>query len=552
MNVCAHPAWFGFDGADERDESELYFDPDWYRARYPDAAAGRSHYLEYGRPDRSPHWLFIPQDYLGRLAAATSATLPPEVQADPYDHFLRIGQHRGLSGHPLFDPTFFLARAPYDVARYSARDGPFTTFLRLLRAGARALDTSPHFDAAWYRDCYPAAAAGPWQGPLHHYLTNPTPTEFDPSPRFSEVAYLAACPDVAATVGPGGFRNGFDHFLRHGAAEARYHTPSGQDPFATDPVPPVSAALPLRVRGFDSLVFLPCARAASPKDYGTFGVLDRSGVVVPEFAHPWLRPRPFAGAVARVPGTCIYGGVLMDHFGHVLRDALARLLFIRERPDLPVLWHHMDGLPVPHDAWPGWLDQLWRLLGLDRHRHLHITAPIGVERVLLPDPGVTAYDVLHPAQARALAARHCPTPPDDARVWLSRAGLPERFGGFAGEAEVEARLATQSWRIARPETLSVAAQADLFATARVVAGTIGSAFHAALLGAAPRAGLVLVHRPGIEHMFYDAVARARGLRQTYVVPALVPGSTFHPWARFTLADPVALADAVTAAAGRVG
>jgi capsular polysaccharide biosynthesis protein len=241
----------------------------------------------------------------------------------------------------------------------------------------------------------------------------------------------------------------------------------------------------------------------------------------------------------------------MDHFGHVLRDALARLWFIRERPDLPVLWHRMDDLPVPHAAWPGWLDQLWRLLGLDRHRHLHLTVPVAVDRVLLPDPGVIACDVLHPAQARALAVRACSAPCDGAPAWLSRAGLPAGFGGFAGEAEVEARLAAKGWRILRPETLSLAAQADLFATARVVAGTIGSAFHAALLCATPRAGLVLVHRPGIDHMFYDAVARARGLRQAYVVPALTAGGTFHAWARFTLADPAGLAAAVMAAAERV-
>lgn len=551
MSGTGRPAWLGFDGADERHEPDLYFDAEWYRTCYPDGAAGRAHYLAHGRADRSPHWLFTPQEYLAALTAARGA-VPPEVRADPYDHFLRIGQHRGLSGHRLFDPGFLAARAPYDVARHCERDGPFTTFLRLLRAGAGELAVSPHFDADWYRSRYPEAAGGRWQGALHHYLTNPTPTAFDPSPRFSEAVYLADRPDVAAKVGPDGFRNGFDHFLRHGAAEGRYYAPSGQDPFAIAPDLPATAALPLRVQGFDSVVLLPCLPATSPDGYGTFGVLDRDGAMVPAFAHPWLRPRPFVGRAARVPGTFIYGGVLIDHFGHMLRDALARLWFIREHPNLPVLWHRMNDLPVPHAMWAGWQEQLWRVLGLDRHRHLHITAPIAVERVLLPDPGVTAYDVLHPAQARALAVRPRAAAPDDACVWLSRAGLPGRFGGLEGEAEVETQLVARGWRILRPETMPVAAQADVFATARVVAGTIGSAFHAALLCAAPRAGLVLVHRPGIEHMFYDAAARARGLRQVYVVPELAVERQFHPWSRFTLADPAGLTAAVIAAAARVG
>jgi capsular polysaccharide biosynthesis protein len=90
----------------------------------------------------------------------------------------------------------------------------------------------------------------------------------------------------------------------------------------------------------------------------------------------------------------------------------------------------------------------------------------------------------------------------------------------------------------------VAEQVDIFATAAIVAGPVGSAFHAVLLSTAPRAKLILVQRPGIERTFHDAVARALDLEQYCLDPDLEPFSESHPWARFTLADPSGLADMV--------
>ncbi len=529
----------------------LYFDEAWYLRRYPGVRdevltgvwpSGFAHFRQHGHLDLSPHWLFDPGFYREQVRQARGRDLDPPADGDPYDHFLRIGQHEGLSGHRLFDPAVYAALAPFDIARRIRQDGPFTTLLLHLHAGGTEPAVSLLFDPAWYLRTYPAVAAevaaGRWRGALHHYLTNDTPTAFDPSSRFSEHAYLTNCPDVAAAIAAGGFRNGFDHFLRHGRAEGRFFAPAGTDPFAVEPaagVPPTTN-FPLRTRAFDAVTLLPCQ--ADPVRTGefTFGVLDRNGAMIEAFRHPWIGPRPHAGTLPLAPGSFLYGGVLMNHFGHVLRDALASLWLLRERPDLPVLWHWLD-LPIAHAQWPGWLEALWRILGLERHRHHHIVAPVAVERLILPDPGLVAPNVLHPKQAEALAARPCAAPWVGNRVWLSRRGLPDHFGKFAGESEVEARLLDRGWAVVCPEERPVGEQIDVFATAGVVAGTIGSAFHAVLMCAAPRAALVLVHRPGVEHTYYDAVARARGLRQSYVAPDLKPAGAFHPWAHFDLADP---------------
>ncbi len=542
----------------------LCFDEAWYLGRYPDVRdavragvfpSGLAHFRAHADRDRSPHWLFDPGFYREQVRQARGEDLDPAADGDPYDHFLRIGQHEGLSGHRLFDPAVYAALAPFDVARRIGQDGPFTTLQRQRPAGGSEPAGSVLFDPAWYLRAYPAVAAevaaGRWRGALHHYLANDTPTAFDPSARFSEHAYLTSCPDVAAAIGAGGFRNGCDHFLRPGRGAGRFFAPAGTEPCAVEPadgVPPTTNFL-LRTRVFDAVTLLPCH--ADPERAGgfTFGVLDRDGTMIEAFRHPWIGARPHAGTLPLAPGSFVYGGVLMSHFGHILRDSLASLWLLRERPDLPVLWHWLD-LPIAHAQWPGWLEEIWRILGLERHRHHHIVAPVAVERLILPDPGLVAPNVLHPKQAAALAVRPCAAPFVGNRVWLSRRGLPDHFGKFAGESAVEACLLDRGWMVVCPEEQSVGAQIDVFATAAVVAGTIGSAFHAVLMCAAPRAALVLVHRPGVEHTYYDAAARARGLRQSYVAPDLKPATAFHPWAHFELADPGRLADAVCAAADR--
>jgi capsular polysaccharide biosynthesis protein len=113
-----------------------------------------------------------------------------------------------------------------------------------------------------------------------------------------------------------------------------------------------------------------------------------------------------------------------------------------------------------------------------------------------------------------------------------------------GEEALEFVLEARGWEILRPETLPVAAQVDLFATAEVIAGCMSSAFHAALLLEAPRAKFLLIERPGIEKPFYDAVARAKNLHQIYITPMLRPYSNVTAWTTFSLIDPQALADEI--------
>jgi hypothetical protein len=499
-----------------------YFAEQWYLTRYPDVrdavvrggfTSGFDHFCKHGPPDFVPHWLFDPFYYRAQFERHAGRPFDRTQDGYLYDHFLLVGQHAGLSGHPFFDPTTYAAFAPFD---------------------------------------YPAVGIdnGTWVCALHHYLTNNEPTSFDPSPRFSDVGYLALHVDIRMAVERGDLRNGYDHFIRHGRAEGRFFVPAApvgmSHSLSVGDDPGVTTRFALQTRRFETVTLLPIE--ADPKAPGayTFGVLDSNGESLPAFNHPWLRNRPRTKPPPPVTGgQAIYGGILMNHFGHMLRDSLARLWFIRQRPDLPVLWHWID-LPVPHDRWPGWIDAIWQMLELDKRRHHVIRAPITIEKLILPASGLPAPNALHPLQASALAMQPGIGPWRGRRIWLSRHALPDRFGRMIGEDVVERRLTDLGWTIICPEALPVSAQADLFATEEVIAGFIGSAFHAVLLTQTPRAALMLVMRPLIDRTFYDAVAQTRGLNQVYIDPLLDPISKLRFWGSYELANAETLADNVHA------
>jgi hypothetical protein len=101
------------------------------------------------------------------------------------------------------------------------------------------------------------------------------------------------------------------------------------------------------VSTYDAITFLPCVRDGTGRTGYSFGAHATDGTALEAFSHDWYAFRKPEPAVLHLNGTAIYGGMLMNHFGHFLVEAMARLWFIRERPELPILWHWID-LPVPH------------------------------------------------------------------------------------------------------------------------------------------------------------------------------------------------------------
>jgi glycosyltransferase involved in cell wall biosynthesis len=215
-----------------------FFDEAWQRRAWPgimaliEAGSVASAFDAWCRgphPTRAPHWLFDPREYRMRYPALTDEVLEETGFINRYHHYLRFGAAEGRIGHALFDPAVYLAGLDPAEAE-AAKDMPFTHYLRGLETGAPERRTSPLFDPVWYSQRYPDAARsivlGLYRSPLEHYLCNDRPTEYDPSPWFSESFYLAENPGLRDAIGAEGFRNGFAHFLAFGSREGRAPHPA--------------------------------------------------------------------------------------------------------------------------------------------------------------------------------------------------------------------------------------------------------------------------------------------------------------------------------------
>lgn len=210
----------------------MLFNEAWHRCAYPTMAAvveagqfpsAFDAYCRGGCLDRSPHWLFDEAEYRRRNPDLTDEVLAERGLANGYDHYLWRGNTEGRIGHPLFDPSVYLAQLTPEEAAAAAADGPYWHCLRRLQRGEPEVRTSLFFDPAWYLERYSAVAEaikhGTWRWALEHYLCNDTPTQFDPIAEFSEAYYRATFPNVAGMVEHRHFRNGYAHFLRHGKSE---------------------------------------------------------------------------------------------------------------------------------------------------------------------------------------------------------------------------------------------------------------------------------------------------------------------------------------------
>jgi GT2 family glycosyltransferase len=210
----------------------MYFDEVWHRRRYARVTEDLNNgtvtsafdaYCRHGFHGRSPHWLFDELLYRTRYPDITEDYLAANGLVNGYDHYLRHGQFSSRSGHFLFDPPTYAAELSSDERIRSAKRGYFTHYLSSLREKASERRTSILFDPSWHSAAMKQANVsldqGGWLCAVHHYLTNPGPTAFDPIPEFSERYYLARYRNIANDVASGKYRNGYEHFLAEGRAK---------------------------------------------------------------------------------------------------------------------------------------------------------------------------------------------------------------------------------------------------------------------------------------------------------------------------------------------
>jgi len=218
------------------------------------------------------------------------------------------------------------------------------------------------------------------------------------------------------------------------------------------------------------------------------GVFDADGGYVLE-AVLWrgrplmLEPEPPA-EVEHLAGRWIWGGVLLNHFGHFLTESTGRLwaldsvagkvdgiVFVPKREDAD------DGAAVGMQAYHR---LFFDLAKVDVPIRI-VTRPTRVDLLEVPGQGfgigpMAAGTAAFRAFMAARFARDI-APVGGERLYVSRSGLSAQKGGILWETRLEEMLAAEGYEIYHPQKHSLADQIARYKGARQIVALDGSALH---------------------------------------------------------------------------
>jgi capsular polysaccharide biosynthesis protein len=247
-------------------------------------------------------------------------------------------------------------------------------------------------------------------------------------------------------------------------------------------------------------------------------------------------------ASAQIEEDRVYGGILIEHYGHFLFESLSRYWFLKKNPGLRPVWHI-----YPENAeLTNWQKEIFSLLGVQVDPSDIIREPTKFKRLIVPQQGSELWTSIHPEQVEAMGFFPFRKPLAGRKLWLSRSLLGK--GDVQREDILEDFLARAGWQIMHPEKIPVSAQLAQMADAEVIAGFDGSAFHTLMLGRDVRAKVVMIPR-GVGTLVgptYEVIAKAKGYSQ-FVVPArIIPVRRVGRHAIHRLEQPGELAEALNA------
>jgi hypothetical protein len=186
--------------------------------------------------------------------------------------------------------------------------------------------------------------------------------------------------------------------------------------------------------------------------------------------YPVQQPGKIGETKYRLNGTYIYAGLLFKHFGHFLLESLARIWFIKQHSDIPLLWvaAHRQPELSPFQK------EILELLGIKNRVHI-LTEQSEIEEIIVPEPGYMIESHFSAAQKDALKVFDPVPLSPGKKVWLSRKNVSN--GKFLNESALEEHLARNGWAVYRPEEHPVREQLLFLHDAEYIAGIAGTAHH---------------------------------------------------------------------------
>ena len=177
--------------------------------------------------------------------------------------------------------------------------------------------------------------------------------------------------------------------------------------------------------------------------------------------------------------TAIYGGIMVDHFGHFIIDTLNRLWYIIKYNDqnYKIVFTHYKY--KEYSSRPSFQKEFLDLLGIHEERVLIIDEPTFFEKIIVPKQSVYWYSSYNKALLSLIYDKlsGSVSPKSFDKIYISKTKVVESDSFLFNEEYFESFFSSQGFEVIYPEQLSVQDQIAYIAGAKIIACTSGTLSH---------------------------------------------------------------------------
>jgi capsular polysaccharide biosynthesis protein len=208
---------------------------------------------------------------------------------------------------------------------------------------------------------------------------------------------------------------------------------------------------------------------------------------------------PLSSIDVAPPGKYLYGGNLINHYGHFLLSTLSRfwLAHIEDISHYRIVCH-AAGTP---SSWFSnrFVRDIFGSLGLTEKNFVVFKRPTLLPEVMVPRPSAEEHNFTHQIYnnlGRTIGQnflRDFELEINDRPIWLSKTKLGSGVQGIANEDRIVELMEAEGVEIIHPQELFPLAQVMMFNTRSKIMSAAGSALHTKLFGAAGRVICLINH-----------------------------------------------------------
>lgn len=235
-----------------------------------------------------------------------------------------------------------------------------------------------------------------------------------------------------------------------------------------------------------------------------FTICDQNGAPVPQaqttikhsVSMPYYLPEEHRASAVRRPGTYLFGGIYLPHFGHFMLETLSRLWAL-DHVDTPldgVIFLHFGRNPPDTETYREVLDALGLTCPI-----LILTQATQFDRLLVPCQGLGMGPNAagRPEQRVFLRERlsKLATSVDPHKnVYISRSAYKLRRGGMLGEGFLQKTLSDAGYHVFHPQKEPLGVQIGTYLAAERVVAPDSSALHLFAFVADPCQSVAIILR----------------------------------------------------------